>query len=97
MQLCKYDREPLLQAFDSLHTQFPDMKSTTDDFPIRAEPLTRCRRRRQIINMVDESDGEVGDMESGDDGDDRSNESHLREHRGLNSTQLRSTAAQSSC
>jgi hypothetical protein len=28
------------------------MKSTTDGFPIRAEPLTRRRRRRRIINMV---------------------------------------------
>jgi hypothetical protein len=35
------------------------MKFTTDDFPIRAEPLTRRRQRRRIVNMADESDGEV--------------------------------------
>lgn len=66
--LCKYDRESLLGAFDGLHTRQKTMgiEITTDDFPLRIDPVRRRRRRRDIIDMNEDSDGEVGDGEVGD-------------------------------
>lgn len=62
-RLCRYDRGSLLSAFDGLYTRQKGMQIeiTVNDFPMRVDPVRRRRRRRDTMDMNEDSDGEVGD------------------------------------
>lgn len=64
--LCKYDRDSLLEKFDSLHTRSLGKYVTLGDLPLRPQPMSRRRRRRQITNMDEDPDGDIGDILSDD-------------------------------
>lgn len=58
--------------FDSLHTR-TDLTLKVNELPLRGEIIKRRYRKRQLVNLMEDEDGDVGDEgpnnDSGDEED----------------------------
>jgi hypothetical protein len=59
--VAKHCRQYLLAAIDGLHTAKECSNLTIDDFPLLADVAIRTPLKRQILNLVEDSDGSMGE------------------------------------
>ena len=74
--LCMFDQESLLTYFDSLHTR-TDLILNVTELPLRDELIKRRYRKRQLINLMEDEDGDVGDEGADWDSNDSVEGGHL--------------------